>query len=442
MSAHLGPDDLERAARGETFEHLSACLECQTSVRNAKARQALLRGLTPYTLSDLGFRRVEAHVFARLETPAPWSIARLWPWALALGCGVLVAVVLWPHAPLPPQTAPAAARVVEAPRGTALALTVLQAGPGAQARAGEGAAWAPVTEGQVLANAATLRAERALLATAEEGVAVGIAGTLTVGEGLSLGAGDLTLETKGTVRLQVGSRALMATEASLSVSRVAGESLLSLMRGSVELFSPNGTPRLLAAPVQVRWSDAAPEPIVGGVPAVPALQVPARPWAWLELGGLAGQGPLVLDGQALPSTVDVWCVTAGRHRLSVGGDERTFELKSGTRLPVAVSFAAAEAPLAPEFAENAREELARQTPKLRACYEAWLKATPSAGGEVLLSLAVQPDGRVGVVGVSGAPVPASVAFCLKQTLQRLTFSPPKRAQNLEVPLSLRPVGRH
>ena len=64
--SHLEPETIETAARetpaGDVAAHLGSCAECRGHVRRAQGRQRLLSGMTPYTLSDLAFRRVEARL--------------------------------------------------------------------------------------------------------------------------------------------------------------------------------------------------------------------------------------------------------------------------------------------------------------------------------------------------------------------------------------------
>ena len=99
----------------------------------------------------------------------------------------------------------------------------------------------------------------------------------------------------------------------------------------------------------------------------------------------------------------------------------------------------------PDAAALARvmAELKRQTPKLSACYEKWLKANPQASGEVVLELTVSAQGRVkkarlpeGSKGISAAS-----AECLVTTAKTLVLPPLGVEATLEQPLVLRPPGR-
>jgi hypothetical protein len=87
------------------------------------------------------------------------------------------------------------------------------------------------------------------------------------------------------------------------------------------------------------------------------------------------------------------------------------------------------------------EDLKRQTPRLRACYEKWLKANPSASGQVDLVLVVTAKGAVKRAEVKGDPMSPESAACLKTTAKALVLSPLGSEQELEVPLVLTPGKR-
>src|SRR5690606_6777529 len=71
--------------------HLAACAECRADVKRARARQKLLGGLKPYTLSDVAFRRVEA----RLDEAVREGLPATFPWRwLGASLGVLAAAGL------------------------------------------------------------------------------------------------------------------------------------------------------------------------------------------------------------------------------------------------------------------------------------------------------------------------------------------------------------
>ena len=78
----------------------------------------------------------------------------------------------------------------------------------------------------------------------------------------------------------------------------------------------------------------------------------------------------------------------------------------------------------------------RQTPKLRSCYEKWLKANPNASGQVDLVLVVNAKGVVKRADVKGQPISAESATCLKTIAKSLVLSPLGSEQELEVPLVL------
>src|SRR5262245_22327223 len=105
--SHLEPDDIEAAAQGTAFPHLEGCAACREAVRDAKGRRALLKGLKPYTLSDVAFRRVEAKLAEQLEEGVPSGWRWVW-WLLpaAAATAALVFFALDVSRPVSPKPAP------------------------------------------------------------------------------------------------------------------------------------------------------------------------------------------------------------------------------------------------------------------------------------------------------------------------------------------------
>ncbi|MBL8916341.1 MAG: hypothetical protein JNM17_36915, partial [Archangium sp.] len=95
--SHLDQDQLE-AADVQTVhaEHLKTCADCRRAVSLARGRQKLLRGMKPYTLSDMAFRRVEARLEEQVREGLPASSLGATPWWrwLAFGAAAVAATAL------------------------------------------------------------------------------------------------------------------------------------------------------------------------------------------------------------------------------------------------------------------------------------------------------------------------------------------------------------
>ncbi|HEY0881143.1 MAG TPA: hypothetical protein VGD87_06425, partial [Archangium sp.] len=179
--SHLDPERIELAAKsapaGDDAAHLASCADCKAQVKSARARQRLLGGMTPYTLSDMAFRRVEARLDEAVA--AGDASPRSWRWAWLLG-GALAVVVLGFVLINPEGTAPWTVKLptpqVAAHEAPFHPLVVLKASPDTQLR--EGKAWAPVRAGDVLSTAGALSSTQ-LLAAPEADVpwALSVAGS-------------------------------------------------------------------------------------------------------------------------------------------------------------------------------------------------------------------------------------------------------------------------
>jgi hypothetical protein len=447
--SHLTAEQVEAAAKaveGEVRGHLASCLTCQASVRDAAARQALLGGLRPYTLSDIAFRRVEARLMEAVEQGVaaprfPWRWA--WPIALAL-LAVLVVVQLrgGTSGVAPVAQRPATRPGLAPPRVEPL--TVLAASADARVQRGD-TSWLPVSAAQVLEAGVRVEGRSVRLATAASvRWGFGLAGTLVVGDGASarLTGGELVAQVSGGESdLAVGPLHVLATEAIFSLSRSAAEVVVDVAEGTVELVDSSLERRQVRGPQRLRLRDGAPlsqaasEPS-GGVRPVP---VPARPWALFDAASLPRGTRLILDGVPLGEAPFAALVSSGRHRLALASPgeavhESWVEL-SGRYVPrLALPEAAVTEPDAAAV-QRLQEALRRQRPKLQACYEKWLKANPSASAEVELRLVVSASGRVKDARVEGGG-PGAPVECLVRSAKALSLPALGSELELEVPLRL------
>jgi len=451
--SHLDPEVLETAAKtpptGDVAAHLASCSECRGHLKRAQGRQRLLAGLTPYTLSDMAFRRVEARLDEAVASGehAPSS----WRW-LGWVAGGLAAVAL---AFFVVAREPAGG-VVELPQPKQLVasapfhpLTVLRA-TASSARLGD-APWRALAGGDVVGSGEAVSAETVLLAPdAEVAWAFSATGSLSLGGAatLTLGAGEVVAKVGAPVEVLTSSRRLFSSNALFSVSRVGAEVVLQVAEGQVEIVdSVSGERRMVKAPSALRWSDGS--ALSAGreekLSALVAPVIPARPWARFDASGLSAGTLVSLDGLRLGKAPFVELVTSGRRRLGltpVGGVERESwaELIGGQPFTAKVELPALEndGP-EPDAAalERVMSELKRQRPKLASCYDKWLKANPSAEGDVTLELTVSAQGRVKRARVLEGTISAASSECLVTTAKSLVLPPLGADATLEVPLVLR-----
>lgn len=455
MSRHLSAEALERVARDGTAspldarEHLSGCPECRARARRAAGRQALLAGLRPPTLSALGFRRVEARLMERVDAGLPPSegFGRFfWLLPVAVAAGVMG---LWVSRP--PSVEPPSARRLQSPAvtpATAVAsLTVLAAPSGARTQREQGS-WVPLTAGATVAPGARV-AGRGLRMAAEGAseYALEVSGMAQVRGAASvlLEEGELRASVgPDAVDVQVGALHAVATEAAFSLTRTASEVLLEVGEGVVTLWDSASGQRSVSAPQRWRRSDSAAwvalSPGAGMMARWPAS--PPRPWVKLDAEALAQGTRVSLDGAMLGEAPFTALVTRGRHRMSVAPP-------SGVARETWVEMAGAYRvePPAPEGlpppssserseAQRIRSELERQRPKLRACYERWLKANPTAEADVELRLSVSAAGRVLEASVVGPALDPSAADCLVNSARALVLPPLQGDLDVELPLKL------
>lgn len=457
---HLEPEQIEQEARAASPEHaahLAGCAECRAQVKSARGRQRLLAGLKPYTLSDLAFRRVEARLDEAVASgelsPSPW---RWLGWSLGAVAAVALAFLV-----VSLRADPGAPGVVALPQPKVVLaqapfhpLTVLE-GRNLQARRADGA-WRPLEAGDVLAAGEALSAETVLLAPDVDDVrwSFRASGSLSLGgvATLTLGAGEVVAQVGSRVELLASNRRVVASEALFAVSRVGAEVVLQVAQGEVEVFD-TGTAerRVVKAPRALRWGDgstlaAARDEQLGTV-LPPAT--PARPWTRFDASALIAGTEVSLDGVKLGQAPFVTLVTSGRRRLGLtppGGVQREswLELVGGAPWVGKPELPALEndGP-EPDAAalERVMAELKRQRPKLASCYEKWLKANPTAQGEVTLELVVGAQGRVKRARVLDGTISAASSECLVTTAKSLVLPPLGTDATLEVPLLLRTPGR-
>lgn len=458
MTSHLTDEQFDLVASGKSDAtldgHLSGCTECRRAVKLAKGRQAMLKGLTPYTLSDMAFRRVEARLMEQVEEglPTPWPG---WlKFALPLGLAAAVALVVAPwKTKVTEQPIPVAAAPRPTPKPFA-PMTATFVSADAKVRSGV-AEWKPLLASDEVMTGTALSASRVVLATmtgarvvleAEGSFAVGGQAMVVLGAG-SIGA-------LGDVEVLAGSRRVMAVDAALHVERTAAEVVLDVASGEVTLFDENSSQRrVVKAPARLRWADgtALDQGVTEPVSSWKPPTAPKAPAAKLDLGALPEGSVISVDDLPYGTTPFSFMLEAGKHKVQVTPpgkpmQERFVDLVGGQPFLFAMAPEVVEREVeAPEPDARAlarvMEDLRRQTPKLRACYEKWLKANPSASGTVDLVLVVNAKGGVKRADVKGDPISRESVACLKTTAKMLVLSPLGSEQELEVPLVLTPGKR-
>lgn len=453
---HLDPEVIEQAAAGtpsgEVATHLSTCEDCRGHVKRAKARQRLLSGMKPYTLSDMAFRRVEARldeaVAAGEASPSSWR----WLWLLG-GLTAVAAVAF-----LVVSTGQTGTDVVKLPSQQQVAsarapfhpLTVLKVAPGAQLRRGD-EPWRAVNVGDVAIVGDALSANALTLAAAEDVAwALAVEGSLSLGgaASLTLGAGQVVAKVGSPIEVLASSRRMIATSALFTVSRTGAEVVLAVAEGQVEVVdSLTGERRTVKAPQALRWSDGSSlsESRDEALAAMAGPAVPQKPWVRFDASSLAAGTLVSLDGVQLGAAPFIELVTAGKRRLGLtppGGTmtESWADLIGGT--PFTATY---ETPMVErEGPEPDAEALGRvmaalkaQRPKLASCYEKWLKANPAAEGEVVLELVVGAQGRVKKARVESGTISPASSECLVTTAKSLVLPPLGTEATLQIPLLLR-----
>lgn len=452
--SHLNPEQLEALASGASAEmtsqqHVASCPECRDAVRLARGRQKLLKGLTPYTLSDVAFRRVEARldeaVREGLPSATPW-----WRW-LGFGAVALAAAAVLIVTVRTPGDSTDGVVQLPAPKVTLaqVAFRPLTMVQGAKVQRREADAWAEVKVGDVLASGAALSADALTLSDEQTEWAFAASGALSLGGAatVTVGAGQVIAKTSAPVTVLASTRAVQSAAALFSVTRVGAEVVLAVQEGQVEVVdASSGERRVVKAPSALRFSDGASlaegreEPFV----AFTAPVVPARPWTRFDGTALAAGTRVSLDGTPLGTAPFSALVTAGRRRLmlappNAASTESWADLVGGQAFIGKVELP--EKTDGPEPTADAlarlHRELGSQTPKLAACYEKWLKANPTAQGEVTLELTVNAQGKVRRATLGANTISSASAECLVRTARSLVLSPLGAEATLEVPLVLR-----
>jgi hypothetical protein len=435
-----GAPDVDAAATA----HHAQCPECQAAVRDAKARRTMLAGLTPYTLSDMAFRRVEARLMEQVDEGLPSRTPWLtWVLPAVLVAAALVVAVVQLRAPVAPEVVALPVPATPAAAAPFHPLTVLRAASDSQVRSG-GGAWRALAAGDVLAAGDAVSSAGAVLAPdSDVRWAFEARGSLALGGPASvvLGAGQLSARVGQAVVVGAGTREVSATEALFAVSRSAAEVVLSVAEGAVDVSDTvTRERRHVTAPATLRWADGAPLSAAHdeAFTPVPSPDVPARPWARLDASGLPAGTTVSLDGAMLGQSPLVTLATLGRHRLGLAPPgqpvaESWIDLVGGAPFVAALPEVEGPAP-SQEALSRLQAELLRHRPKLAACYEKWLKANPTASGTVELSLVVAASGRVTSARVAGGVLPKASAECLVRTAKGLALPALGAEAELAVPL--------
>ncbi len=454
--SHLPSERIEELASSQGADaHLAGCAECRKAVGSARARRMLLTGLKDVTLTEAAFRRVEARLSSEVQAPVSawglvWSQLRV-SWLLA--AALVGLVVLW----VVPSSTPAV--VLQAPVTKAIEPKVI-------VRPDNSAQWtAMLVEGIVRRNGSALaagevvqksdrldaRMGRVVLAQVGAEVQLELIGVAKVGGTamLSLEEGTLAVEARPEVWVEAGGAWVVGSDAAFVVSRAAAEVMVEVLRGnarvgsdgelrdSVALVAPQ---RLkLGLPIKPPFSqvDRAAEPY-------PFSTLPKQPWARLDVTDLPTGSTFDVDGRHLGTPTSLM-LTEGRHRVMAqvpgqGSKETWVQLVSGRNTllklpPRNLGLQKDEPAPSQDAIAELQNALKDQRPKLRACYEKWLKGNPVAMGDVTLTLSVSANGKVLGARVDDATIPAESVDCLVRTGLRLVLPPLGSEQEIEVPLS-------
>lgn len=422
MSGHLSHERLEALAQdGGTDAHLDTCAECRGSVQRARASRKLLGGLTPYTLSEAGFQRVEARLKDAVQRPERpfW----LWP---ALGFATALAVVavltLRPLAPAQPTPVPVAAA------------KALELAPWPQLTVARAERAAGLSAGQLMPVEATVSAEHADLFG--PGVDVSLEqGEVRFGARAELERGLLTVMAAGE-SLRGGHAGPTYFAASDADYRVHASGWVSVYRGTVLVGTRADLSDAVTLTAPARYEHGQVLPFEPSDP----LARPARgsvPWTLTDLGAWDFAD---LDGVRLTPPFSA-LLAEGPHQLALrkGGSARTvtIDLRSPTTfqappLPVKESAPPSESEL-----QALQRAFAAQRPRLAECYEKWLKANPQASGEAALELTISTSGVVTAAQVAAPDLPAEARACLVRTSRKLVMPRLAETQTVELPLVMK-----
>lgn len=449
MSAHLTDEQLDQVASGSSDSaldaHLAECIDCRTAVRSAKGRRKMLEGLKPYTLSDMAFRRVEARLMEQVDEglPSPWPAWLKFVVPAAIAAVVLLVAAPWNSTPVvEPIVAPVA--VVKPTPKAFEPMVATYASADAKVRRGE-AEWKSLAAGEDVTSGAALSASRLTLSSTS-GLVLEAEGSFAVGGQAMVVLGAGSIAAAGNAEVLAGSRRVTSVDAAFRVERTAAEVVLDVAAGDVTVFD-EGIQRSVRGPTRVRWADGT--PLEAGVTeahvewkAPRSVKLPATR---LDLGALPEGTLLSIDDLSYGATPFSFMLEAGRHKVQLTPpgqpmQERFVDLVGGQPFTLGLAAPPERTVEAPEPDARAlaqvMEDLKRQTPKLRSCYEKWLKANPNASGQVDLVLVVNAKGVVKRADVKGEPISPESATCLKTIAKSLVLSPLGSEQELEVPLVL------
>ena len=461
---HLEPERIEELAASQaTDAHLAGCEECRKAVSSARARRVLLKGIKDITLTDAAFRRVEARLNSEAAAPvSPWSLVvhqlrgnwLLGAAVVALGLLVVVAPrfldkkgggVVAPGPVAAVVTPPIAAD--EASQWTAVLVEGVVQRNGSALAAGEVVKQADVLDA---------RMGRVVLAQLGADVRLELLGLAKLTRAVSLEEGSLAVEAGALVLVEAAGAWISSSDGAFVVTRAAAEVVVEVLRGQAQVGADSQLRDAvtLTAPRRLKIPLPATPPFIqlDGEPApYPFPKAPKQPWARLDVSDLPAGSSFEVDGHraGTPSSL---MLAHGRHRVLVqvpgqGSRETWVQLVSGTqnrlKLPPR-SIGQQKDDDAPPPSDDAiaglQGAIKAQRPKLRACYEKWLKANPVATGEVMLTLVVAKNGKVTAARVDEATVPRESVDCLVRTGKRLVLPPLGSEQEIEVPLSFTQGG--
>jgi hypothetical protein len=449
--SHLSPDQIEALARSPAEQpHLEACAQCRQSVTQARARHRLLKGLKDLTLTDAAFRRVEAKVMSEVEAPVTgWSLVRSQlrtSWVLGAVMLALVLVLAVPMLERPPPTPAVAVEQPTVPKSHSVQLLAV------------------LIEGQVTRNGTAMvagdsvstldevdaRRGRVVLLEQTGAGRVELTGAARFGGSASvaLDEGTLAVDSGAEVLAEAGGVWVGGTDAAFVVTRSAAEVVVDVLRGQAFVGSDSamrGAVKLAAfAQLKIPLPARVPFGAIGHEPApYPFAQLPTQPWARLDVSDLSVA--FSVDGQRMGGTPSSMLLPLGRHRVRTQfpgepSRESWVNLVAGGSTSFKPEHRLVEEREAPPPSEDAIAELERalkeQIPKLRACYEKWLKANPEASGQVELNLVVGKSGKVLAARVDEATISRESIDCLIRSAKTLRLPALGSQQELQVPLVL------
>jgi hypothetical protein len=421
MSHHLGPDEVEIAE--DMNPHVAECEKCREAVRLARGRQKLLKGMRPYTLSDVAFSRVDARLAEHVREGRRSGFK--WLWA-AVAVSAAAAVAAFVLSTLPKPVAPPAAFEL---------MTVTFASGNASLKAGD-----------VLGRGAIVSADKAdvTLATSD-GDSLRLSGGASFQLGLkdaavALESGRLVVDASrgGPWVTRAGKHWVETVDALMVVSPNA----VDVARGSVRVFDDATLRRgrTVAAPTHYDFETGAFSPFNADLGDLPQAVKP--PWARLVLGLKSDQ--VSLDGQKLGPSPLSTLTTPGRHHVSAAGREADVDLTtSGSGIvelpekPVVAPPAMAKGPHVEADPEAIAKAIRAQLPKLRVCHDKWLKVDANARGKVEMALTVSPQGKVvKTTFTADEGVPDAIDDCLARAARTLVLPKSSEEVELELPVVL------